>query len=74
MIVIAPAGKVCPMELSRDRITDGVPVEVPATSYYRQRLAEGSLVLVPAVSTVPESAPVEIITKKTSRNSERNTK
>jgi hypothetical protein len=43
--VIAPAGKICPKELSRERITDSDPVTVPNSSYYRRLIAEGSLLI-----------------------------
>jgi len=45
VMVIAPKGKICSKELSKEKITDSVPVSVPNTSYYRSRLAEGSLLI-----------------------------
>lgn len=43
LIVIAPAGRTCPMELSRVLITDSQSVTVPNNPYYRRLIAEGSL-------------------------------
>jgi hypothetical protein len=51
MNVLAPKGKTCPKELSLDIVGDTVPVRVPNNSYYRRRLAEGSLVRVTAPET-----------------------
>lgn len=45
LAVIAPKGKTCPMELSREVITDCGPRTVQNNTYYRRRLAEGSLLL-----------------------------
>lgn len=44
LLVTAPSGRVCPMEMSRDRIGQ-TPVAVPDNSYYRRLIADGSLVL-----------------------------
>lgn len=44
LLVAAPQGLVCPAELSRKRITDK-PQWVRNTTYYRRRIAEGSLFL-----------------------------
>lgn len=51
--VIAPAGRICPMEGGKHVgiITDKEAVTVPNTAFYRRRLAEGSLV--PAKKTKP---------------------
>ena len=46
MQVIAPAGKICPKERSRERIGSQTAVDVPDTNYYRSRVAEGSLLVV----------------------------
>ena len=42
--VIAPKGKTCPKEASRDLITDAAPVTVPHSMYYIRRLAAGELI------------------------------
>lgn len=44
LLVAAARGMTCPAELSRKRITDR-PHWVRNTTYYRRRIAEGSLVL-----------------------------
>lgn len=45
MRVLANPGCICPRQDPRDPvINDSVPVEVPDTSYYRRRIADGSLV------------------------------
>ncbi|MDR2551452.1 MAG: DUF2635 domain-containing protein [Desulfobulbus sp.] len=45
MKVQAAKGTKCPMEgRPRQYITDGKPVEVPGTAYYRRLLNDGSLV------------------------------
>jgi hypothetical protein len=48
MKVIAPTGIKCPMEgNARKYITDRDAVEVPATSYYKRLIADGSLLIAP---------------------------
>jgi hypothetical protein len=42
--VVAPAGRTCPRELSREVITDSIPVAVPNTAYYRRLISDGSLI------------------------------
>jgi hypothetical protein len=44
LLVTAPPGRVCPMELSRGRVGQ-TPVRVPNTVYYRRLILEGSLLL-----------------------------
>lgn len=53
-LVTAPKGKTCPMAMSRDKIDDTTPVRVPNDTYYRSRIAEGSLVIVPPPAPVSE--------------------
>ncbi len=43
--VVAPQGKICAKELSKEKITDAVPVLVPYNSFYRRLVAEGSLLI-----------------------------
>jgi hypothetical protein len=46
MNVVAKKDTSCPFEdAPREYITDSVIVDVPNTSYYRRRVADGSLVL-----------------------------
>jgi hypothetical protein len=59
--VIAKSGQSCPKELSREVISDSVPVPVPNTSYYRRLVAEGSLIPVPDNAT---KSPVRTVNKK----------
>lgn len=44
LVVVAPDGRNCPKELSRERIGQA-PVKVPNNAYYRRLVAEGSLIL-----------------------------
>jgi hypothetical protein len=62
LIVIAPAGKTCPKEMSRELIGDAEPVTVAASSFYSRLIADGDLLIyVPALqpddSTGNETAP-----------------
>lgn len=45
LFVKAPAGKICPMEMSQERITDEEFVPVPNNAFYRRMIAEGSLIV-----------------------------
>jgi hypothetical protein len=56
MLVKAPAGKICPMELSRTMITDSDPVMVPDVAYYRRLVAEGSLIVFVEPAAPPAAA------------------
>lgn len=43
MLVVAPKGKTCPKELSRELIGDAEEISVPNNHYYRCRIASGEL-------------------------------
>jgi hypothetical protein len=45
IFVVAPKGKVCAKEMSRENIDDSIAQEVPENLYYRRRIAEGSLLI-----------------------------
>lgn len=51
MTLIAPRGRTCPMEMSREVIDDQTPVVVANCNYYRARVAEGSLIEVKRKAT-----------------------
>jgi hypothetical protein len=55
MLVKAQPGAFCPKELSRIRITDEQPQEVPNSAYYRRLIHEGSLVVVEPEPAAPET-------------------
>jgi hypothetical protein len=66
LFVKAPPGKICPKELSRERISDAEFIEVPNTSFYRRMIAEGGLLVREAAETPAEApAPAGKQTKKT---------
>lgn len=67
LLVKAPEGKFCPMERSRDRITDKEFVSVPNTAFYRRMIAEKSLLVRAEEKTAPEPVPTvpKSPTKKT---------
>jgi len=65
MLVQSAPGTRCPKEgKPRDYITDNAPVDVPATSYYRRLVSDGSLVC-PSVTAAPVQA------QKTSRKEDK---
>lgn len=53
--VVAKPGQKCPKETAGSGMIGSVPVQVPATRYYRRLIADGSLV---------ETRPVETRKKK----------
>ena len=53
-IVKAAPGTQCPHEhFPREYIGDSIPVRVPMTSFYRRRIADGSLVDVETIHELP---------------------
>lgn len=53
MLVKAPPGLRCPKEDNpRTYITDAAAVDVPASAYYLQRVADGSLLETPSTALI----------------------
>lgn len=56
--VKAAAGLRVPVEgVPRRHITDDKPMAVPGTAYYRRRIADGDLVVVPDEVAAPKAVP-----------------
>jgi hypothetical protein len=64
MIVIAPKGKTCPKELSRELIGDTVETTVPNDHYYRSRISSGELVFKGHVGAPAVEQQLETVKKR----------